>query len=422
TVIDAGAEITLKAGGSFLKLDPSGITIVGAQVKINSGGSPGSGSGQAAAAALLPGAVTPEASEDVTLKSSGAPLAGGFMAAAMAVAAATQGEVEPEASEDTTDSSADDMEEARRQKAARWQCRQGQIASARAKLDAMPPGGPRDTLAATTERFERNNIAVEHARLAQHVYDPSQPVPMGWRDSSLNEDYLAAMDLKPSQLKPSNSGFRAGVYEPDPIIFGNTLGPALAFKGTQNSEDWLNNLSQGLNQPSDYYERAVHIGQSLKEAGARVHLVGHSLGGGLVSAASRASGLPATTLNSAGLHPNTVERYGGTLHQPEPENIQAFRVAGEILTLLQERRLSSTLAAAGVGAALGGGTGALAGAAGSALLATLMPDAVGTPYRLPGRGINPVERHSMAQVIEGLEAQKSMDQGILAEVTGHHCA
>ncbi|WP_447044385.1 type VI secretion system Vgr family protein [Vreelandella sp. H-I2] len=52
-VIEAGAEITLKAGGSFLKIDPSGVTIVGPQVKINSGGSPGSGSGQAAQGPLL---------------------------------------------------------------------------------------------------------------------------------------------------------------------------------------------------------------------------------------------------------------------------------------------------------------------------------------------------------------------------------
>ncbi|MGR2736894.1 type VI secretion system tip protein TssI/VgrG [Billgrantia sp. Q4P2] len=65
TVIDAGAEITLKAGGSFLKLDPSGITIVGAQVKINSGGSPGSGSGQGVMAALLPGGATVETHEAV---------------------------------------------------------------------------------------------------------------------------------------------------------------------------------------------------------------------------------------------------------------------------------------------------------------------------------------------------------------------
>ncbi|SEF69559.1 Rhs element Vgr protein [Billgrantia desiderata] len=423
TVIDAGAEITLKAGGSFLKLDPSGITIVGAQVKINSGGSPGSGSGQGAAAALLPGAATPEASEDVTLKSGAMPLMGGFMAAAMAVAAAGQGEVELEDSDDTADSSLDDLEEARRQKAARWQCRQGQIAAARNQLDAMPPGGPRDTLAATTERFARNNVAVEHARLAQHVYDPSQPVPVGWGDSSKDAELLEELGLTPSDLYPEESSFRGGLYLPDPDVFGNALAPAIGFRGTDfsNREDIRNNIAQGLNLPSDYYERAVKIGESLSTGGSYIHLAGHSLGGGLVSATSRASGLPATTFNSAGLHPNTVERYGGTLHQPRPENIQAFRVAGEILTLLQERRLSSTLAAAGVGATLGGGTGAFAGAAGSTLLATLMPDAVGTPYRLPGRGINPIERHSMVQVIEGLEAQKSMDQGILAGATGHHC-
>ncbi|MBF8224180.1 type VI secretion system Vgr family protein [Halomonas sp. 328] len=53
-VVEAGAEITLQAGGSFVKLDPSGVTISGASVKINSGGSPGAGSGQAAEAPQLP--------------------------------------------------------------------------------------------------------------------------------------------------------------------------------------------------------------------------------------------------------------------------------------------------------------------------------------------------------------------------------
>ena len=45
-VIDAGIEITLAAGGSFLKLDPSGVTLNGPGIRINSGGSPGSGSRQ----------------------------------------------------------------------------------------------------------------------------------------------------------------------------------------------------------------------------------------------------------------------------------------------------------------------------------------------------------------------------------------
>jgi type VI secretion system secreted protein VgrG len=66
-VIEAGAEITLKAGGSFVKLDPSGVTIVGSQVKINSGGSPGSGSGQAAQAPALPREAVGEVHENVTM-------------------------------------------------------------------------------------------------------------------------------------------------------------------------------------------------------------------------------------------------------------------------------------------------------------------------------------------------------------------
>uniref|UniRef100_UPI0012E9C6A7 type VI secretion system Vgr family protein n=1 Tax=Thioalkalivibrio sp. ALE20 TaxID=545275 RepID=UPI0012E9C6A7 len=43
-VLDAGAEITLQAGGSFIKVDPSGVTLSGPNVRLNSGGSPGSGS------------------------------------------------------------------------------------------------------------------------------------------------------------------------------------------------------------------------------------------------------------------------------------------------------------------------------------------------------------------------------------------
>lgn len=53
-VLEAGSELTLKAGGSFVKLDSSGVTLSGATVKINSGGSPGSGT---PAAPLLPGAL-----------------------------------------------------------------------------------------------------------------------------------------------------------------------------------------------------------------------------------------------------------------------------------------------------------------------------------------------------------------------------
>ena len=56
-VLEAGAELTLKVGGSFVKVDPSGVTLVGPSIKMNSGGSPGSGSGWTGQMPSLPGAV-----------------------------------------------------------------------------------------------------------------------------------------------------------------------------------------------------------------------------------------------------------------------------------------------------------------------------------------------------------------------------
>ncbi|NHC09767.1 type VI secretion system tip protein VgrG [Stutzerimonas degradans] len=55
-VIDAGMELTASGGGSFLKLDPSGVTVSGATIKMNSGGVPGSGAGLKVLASALPNA------------------------------------------------------------------------------------------------------------------------------------------------------------------------------------------------------------------------------------------------------------------------------------------------------------------------------------------------------------------------------
>ncbi|WP_018927451.1 type VI secretion system tip protein VgrG [Pseudomonas umsongensis] len=55
-VIEAGMELTVKAGGSFIKLDAGGVTVVGPVVKINAGGSAGSGTGIGIKPPVLPGA------------------------------------------------------------------------------------------------------------------------------------------------------------------------------------------------------------------------------------------------------------------------------------------------------------------------------------------------------------------------------
>ncbi len=58
-VIEGGTQVSIKAGGSSVVLGPDGVSITGSMVKINSGGSPGSGSG---ASPVAP--TDPEAPED----------------------------------------------------------------------------------------------------------------------------------------------------------------------------------------------------------------------------------------------------------------------------------------------------------------------------------------------------------------------
>jgi len=311
-------------------------------------------------------------------------------------------------------------------KKARWDCRKGQIAAAKEKLQGMPDGEDKERLQTATERFERNNVAVEHARLSEHVYaydDPKQPQPPpppeGWIAVS-DPETLASYGLEPNDLHKKPSNFRAQVYEPDPAVFGNDLKPTVAFKGTEMTkwEDWKNNLAQGGNFHSDYYKNAVNIGKSIKQSDMQIHIAGHSLGGGLASAASRASGMPATTFNAAGLHSKTVARYGGSVHQTA---IQAYRIKGEILTGIQEAGWGGTAMAAGAGFAVGGIKGAAIGALARLGLSAVMPDAAGTPYALQGKGKNPVALHGMDQVIDAIEGQKSEDQQILAAATGKTC-
>lgn len=305
-------------------------------------------------------------------------------------------------------------------KAKRWQDRKAQIAAAKAKLNDMPPGAERDKLSAATERFEANNTNVEKARLSADVYNPQKGPPEGWNNISGDSEKLGKYGLKPKDLEQPGSEFRAQVYEPDPKVFGNDMKPTVVFKGTtpSSTEDWANNLKQGLNMESSYYKNAVGIGKSVSESGQQVEMAGHSLGGGMASAASRASGRPATTFNAAGLNPKTVERYGGTVHNPASENITVYQVAGEMLTGIQEQGLLGTLGAAAAGFAIGGPVGAAIGAAAKIGLAAGMADALGIRRPLPGTGMNPVGRHGMDQVIDGIESQKKEDQATISSATG----
>lgn len=138
--------------------------------------------------------------------------------------------------------------------------------------------------------------------------------------------------------------------------------------------DWKNNGAQGLGMASDYYKRAVGLGEQLSKSGQQVDIAGHSLGGGLASATAMASGMPGWTFNAAGLNSGTVEKYGGSL-LGSTENIQAYRVEGELLTKIQEVNLWEDFKTV---------KGHVPALIAKEELSAVMPNAAGIAHDLPG--------------------------------------
>lgn len=166
-----------------------------------------------------------------------------------------------------------------------------------------------------------------------------------------------------------------------------------------NLEDWANNFNQGRGADSDYYKKSVALGKELRKGSEKVDISGHSLGGGLASAASIASGKPGWTFNAAGLNSGTVEKYGGSLVGSE-DIISAYRVDGEVLTKLQEINLKQDFIDV---------NGNLALLAVKEKISSGLPDAAGIKHTLEGGVGSMNDRHSIQQAIDCIEQEKDDD-------------
>lgn len=248
-----------------------------------------------------------------------------------------------------------------------------------------------------------------HALLAQDVYADSPNPPDGYRVAT--EADLRALNLDPSLL--ASGDFRARVYATGE---GANTEYVVSFRGSQSWGDWVSNVQQGVGVDSAHYRAALAIGERIgrSDLAGQVSFTGHSLGGGLASAAAVASGRPADTFNAAGLHGDTIDdanairTANGTTTSAQ---VDAWYVESEILSALQDggdRIIGGT-----VGRVLGGllgPFGGLAGGLGGAAVAD-MPEAYGTRHALDASApdgknwfdrINPADRHGMDWVLSSL--------------------
>lgn len=231
-------------------------------------------------------------------------------------------------------------------------------------------------------------------------------------------------------------GFKAVLYQDYAAVADNTF--ILAFGGTDDTldallhrqgYDWLENIAQGTGYESFQYQHAMTVARAVDQAlldmpAATLTTTGHSLGGGLASAASVASGATGITFNAAGLHPNTIRQFfkdpaelGRALARfDSPQHlVKAYTVDWDFLSNFQDRLSPPIYTALGSKAPLDGpydfAIGAIdwVGRVFSAIPPTFPLPVAGTVIQLgvqvavkAGTGYFMVQAHSMTSVLWGL--------------------
>ncbi len=119
------------------------------------------------------------------------------------------------------------------------------------------------------------------------------------------------------------TGFQAKLYEKNGKYVFATAGT-----NPRSGKDWLNNIAQQFGRRSKQYDRSIELAQMYSQKYDNLIFVGHSLGGGLASANSRATGCSAITFNAAALS----SRYNYGLSS----KIAAYISDGDILDYVNE--------------------------------------------------------------------------------------
>lgn len=192
---------------------------------------------------------------------------------------------------------------------------------------------------------------LDYARISESVYEHTG-APEGL--SRLSPEELKELKLNPNVFSSDKTGFYAALYKSDQGEY------VLAFRGTEIEPpiDWgdlRSYITQALWGWGEQYYQAMELATKISETpetSKDLTFTGHSLGGGLASAAALVTGRKAVTFNAAGLHPKTIKSYLKAKDRLNDYDrimdksftnslIKSFYVEGEILSAVQEGESSS---------------------------------------------------------------------------------
>ena len=149
----------------------------------------------------------------------------------------------------------------------------------------------------------------------------------------LNKEEMDKLGIKDSDLKDPSTGFKADIYKDKNGDY------VLVYRGTYSdpdhpendlvhdwSKEWTDdNMRQGLGMGSEQYNKSIDIAKKVnrnKPKGKQLTITGHSLGGGLATAAGAATGSKTYAFCPAGVHPNTYKMYG--VKNPDTSKVHTY--------------------------------------------------------------------------------------------------
>ena len=138
----------------------------------------------------------------------------------------------------------------------------------------------------------------------------------------LNAEEMRKLGITDSrEIDDPHTGFKADIYKDKNGDY------VLVYRGTYSdpdhsendlvddwSKEWTDdNMKQGLGMGSEQYKKSIKLAEKVnsnKPKDKQLTIAGHSLGGGLATAAGAATGSKTYAFCPAGVHPNTYKMYG----------------------------------------------------------------------------------------------------------------
>lgn len=150
----------------------------------------------------------------------------------------------------------------------------------------------------------------------------------------LDAKEMKKLGVNTTELNDTKTGFKADIYKDKNGDY------VLVYRGTYSdpnhpendlihdwSKEWTDdNMRQGLGMGSEQYKKSIELAKKVKKGserqGKQLTIAGHSLGGGLATAAGAATGSKTYAFCPAGVHPNTYKKYG--VQNPDTSKVHTY--------------------------------------------------------------------------------------------------